>query len=90
MPSQRGTSGRSAHDRGHDPNDLVASFPEPDRAKFIGDNARALSDLAPVEPEDPENCNGVSAEDLDVSLGPPDPKTAGARARGPGLRSIRW
>ena len=26
----------------HDLNELVAAFPEPDRAKFIGGNARAL------------------------------------------------
>jgi uncharacterized protein len=29
----------------HDLNELVASFPEDDQAKFIGDNARALFDL---------------------------------------------
>ena len=29
----------------HDLNDLVAAFPEPDRAKFVGDNARALFGL---------------------------------------------
>ncbi|MAT03560.1 MAG: hypothetical protein CL424_00715 [Acidimicrobiaceae bacterium] len=31
----------------HDLNELVASFPEPDQRKFIGENARALFDLPP-------------------------------------------
>ena len=29
----------------HDLNELVAAFPEHDRAKLLGDNARALFDL---------------------------------------------
>lgn len=34
----------------HDLNDLVATFPEADRRKFIGDNARALFGLPPGRP----------------------------------------